>query len=140
MSAHPVNSFDIGHPRLDESRRIIVVSDIHGDIHCFQGLLKKIRLQPSDQLILLGDLVERGPESLATLRYAMSLRDQCRLYPVLGNHDFWHMWIDGTDPAGDEQTLQFLLRQKAAARRGLILDMCDELGAELRPEDRKSVV
>lgn len=132
MSTMENNTFHVDHPRLDESRRIIVVSDIHADLECFRGLLAKLRLRREDQLILLGDLVERGPESLATLRFAMGLRDKCRLYPVLGNHDFWHLWVDGMDPAGDEGTLRYLLRQKAAARRGLILDMCDELGAELR--------
>ena len=131
MSTGEINTFNIEHPRLDESRRIIVISDVHGDLACLQGLLEKIHLRSDDQLILLGDMTGRGPESLATLRYAMELRSRCRLYPVMGNHDFWHMWVDGMDPTGDEQTLRYLLRRRAAGRRNLILEMCDELGVEL---------
>ncbi len=134
-----MNTFSVSHPRLDDSRRIIVISDIHGNLPYLQGLLRKIHLRPDDQLILLGDLVEKGPASLETLRYVLTLRDRCRLYPVLGNCDFWHLWVDGDDPRWfpadwDEQTLFHLVRQKASARRGLILDMCDELGISLRAD------
>ncbi|MBQ7737385.1 MAG: metallophosphoesterase [Oscillospiraceae bacterium] len=131
MNEEALKTFTIGRPRLDDRGRIIVISDIHGNLPYLEGLLAKLRLTREDQLILLGDLVEKGPESLATLRHILTLRDKCRLYPVLGNCDFWHLWVDEMDPAGDERTLGYLLRQKAAARRGLILDMCRELGTEL---------
>ena len=127
-----MNTFSVGHPRLDDSRRILVISDIHGNLAYLDGLLQKLRLRSDDQLVLLGDLVEKGPESLNTLRYILRLRDKCRLYPVLGNCDFWHLWVDENSSAWfdsdwDEQTLSHLLRQKATARSGLILDMCREL-------------
>jgi len=134
-----MNRFFVSHPRLDEGARIVVISDIHGNLPYLRGLLKKIRLRRDDQLVLLGDLVEKGPESLATLRFILSLREQCRLYPVLGNCDFWHLWVDGGDPSRfdeewDARTLGHLLRQRAVARSGLILDMCGELGVELRED------
>ena len=134
-----MNTFAVSHPKLDDSRRIIAVSDIHGNLPYLEGLLDKIRLRSDDQLILLGDIVEKGPESLATLRYCMDLRERCRLYPVVGNCDFWHLWVDGSDEVWfddqwDERTLAHLLHQKATARRGLILDMCAELGIRLSPD------
>ena len=134
MNEDALKTFSVGHPRLDDSARIIVISDIHGNLPYLQGLVRKLHLRAGDQLVLLGDLVEKGPESLATLRYIISLRSVCRVYPVLGNCDFWHLWVDGADPAGDGSTLRHLLSQKESARSGLILDMCAELGTELRPD------
>lgn len=52
-------------------------------------LLKKIRFNTDvDQLWVAGDVVNRGPDSLNTLRYLFDLRDNCQI--VLGNHDL-HM-------------------------------------------------
>lgn len=114
--------------------RTIVISDVHGNLACLRGLLDKLALAPSDRLILLGDLVERGPESLATLRYALSLRSRCRLWGVLGNWDLWHLWADGTDPKWDEWVRGYLLRRKNTPCRGLVLEMCREAGIELAPD------
>ena len=114
--------------------RTIVISDVHGNLACLRGLLDKLALAPSDRLILLGDLVERGPESLATLRYALSLRSRCRLLGVLGNWDLWHLWADGTDPKWDEWVRGYLLRRKNTPCRGLVLEMCREAGIELAPD------
>ena len=129
-----MNTYSVAHPALSDSSRIIVISDIHGNLPYLQGLLTKLRLRRDDQLVLLGDLVEKGPESLPTLRFILSLRERCRLYPVLGNCDFWHLWVDGNDADWDRHTISHLLHQKATARSGLILEMCAEAGLELRED------
>ena len=57
---------------LPEGRRIIAVSDIHGHLSLLKALLEKIRYKPGDDLLfLVGDTVEKGPDSLGTLRYVM---------------------------------------------------------------------
>ncbi len=62
------------------------IGDLHGCLTPFKKLLKKIAFDPQqDTLWLTGDLVNRGPESLQTLRYIYSLRE--RIIVVLGNHD-----------------------------------------------------
>ena len=63
--------------------RLIAVGDIHGCHHEFAELLDTLELREGDRLILLGDLVNRGPDSckvidLARERNALSL---------LGNHE-----------------------------------------------------
>ena len=68
-------------------RRIIVVSDIHGNLPFFQALMDKIELTPEDILILLGDLLEKGRDSLALLRRLMALAKTHNLFPVCGNCD-----------------------------------------------------
>lgn len=63
--------------------RIIAIGDIHGCHQEFAELLERLELQKDDRLILLGDLVNRGPDSckvidLARAHHALSL---------LGNHE-----------------------------------------------------
>ena len=63
-----------------------LIGDIHGCYAEFTALLEKVNFDPStDELWLTGDLVARGPDSLAVLRKVKSLGDSVRL--VLGNHD-----------------------------------------------------
>lgn len=62
------------------------VGDIQGCYGEFRALLARIRFQPErDRLWLVGDLVNRGPHSLAVLRAVVELGDAA--VTVLGNHD-----------------------------------------------------
>lgn len=65
---------------------IYLVGDIQGCYSELQALLKQVSFNTStDQLYLAGDLVARGPDSLATLRFVRSLNQSAKI--VLGNHD-----------------------------------------------------
>ena len=72
---------------LPPERRVLVISDIHGNLPFFKGVLSAARYTPDDVLVLLGDLVEKGPDSLATLRYIMALAERNTVYCVRGNCD-----------------------------------------------------
>lgn len=62
------------------------VGDLQGCLKPFKKLLKQVSFDPhNDKLWLTGDLVNRGPESLKTLRFIYEMRD-C-VITVLGNHD-----------------------------------------------------
>lgn len=62
------------------------VGDIHGCFDEFKNLLGHIGFQPGrDDLFLTGDLINRGPKSLETLRWVLAHTDSVRF--VLGNHD-----------------------------------------------------
>lgn len=63
--------------------RVAVLSDVHGNLAAFEAALADARAQSPDQIILAGDYVNGGPDSLACFQLALSLG-----YPVLrGNHE-----------------------------------------------------
>ncbi len=63
--------------------RLIAVGDIHGCAVEFAELLDKLQLQRGDRLVLLGDLINRGPDSRLVLDLARAARARC----LLGNHE-----------------------------------------------------
>ena len=65
---------------------VYAVGDLQGCLQPLKCLLKRVAFNPAvDTLWLVGDLVNRGPESLETLRFLYGMRDS--LVCVLGNHD-----------------------------------------------------
>lgn len=71
--------------------RRVVVGDIQGCSEQLDALLVKVDLGSADQLYSVGDLVNRGPASLAVLRRLRELRARI----VLGNHDLKLLRVAG---------------------------------------------
>lgn len=64
--------------------RHITVGDIHGCIEEFKALLDQVKYRPGeDDLILLGDLLDRGPDPAAVVRFAREQQARC----IRGNHE-----------------------------------------------------
>jgi serine/threonine protein phosphatase 1 len=67
--------------------RTIAIGDIHGCSAAFDALLRVLRVAPEDTLVMLGDYINRGPDSRGVLDRLLELEQRCRLVPILGNHD-----------------------------------------------------
>lgn len=68
--------------------RRCVISDIHGCYDEFNALLKQVHYDPSqDELILLGDYVDRGPKSKQVIEQIINLRQEHQIVVLKGNHD-----------------------------------------------------
>ena len=95
------------------------VGDIQGCYGELRGLLDRIGFDPvADNLWLVGDLVNRGPESLSVLRYVKALGDQAVV--VLGNHDLHLLALAaGNEKHAKKSNLEEIL---AAPDRDDILD------------------
>ena len=73
--------------QLPAGRRVLAVSDIHGNLPFLKGVLSAAGYGKEDVLVLVGDLVEKGPDSLAALRYIMDLAAENEVYCLRGNCD-----------------------------------------------------
>lgn len=70
------------------NRRTIVVGDIHGCFEALMELMSRVSFAPGvDDLILVGDLVDRGPKSGEVVRWAMKVGARM----TLGNHEEKHL-------------------------------------------------
>jgi serine/threonine protein phosphatase 1 len=67
--------------------RTIAIGDIHGCSAAFHALLEAIRPRPDDTIVTLGDYINRGPDSKGVIERLINLAHQCRLVPLLGNHE-----------------------------------------------------
>ena len=88
---------------LDDGNSVWVIGDIHGHLETFQALIERLNLskgsQPiyqkknprkywpsplGDHVICLGDLIDRGPDSLGVLKL---VEDSENIHSIRGNHD-----------------------------------------------------
>ena len=94
-------------------QKIFVVGDIHGCLEKLVTLMDKIPIDYNqDQLIFIGDYIDRGPSSFEVVRYLIELKN---LKPdtifIKGNHeDMLQNYLDGSDRFtyqlnGGQQTL-----------------------------------
>jgi bis(5'-nucleosyl)-tetraphosphatase (symmetrical) len=87
-----------------------LVGDIQGCCDAFERLLAEIGFSPSrDHLVVLGDLVNRGPRSLATLQRLRALGSAATC--LLGNHDLHLLAVaHGVRPAHATDTFDDILQ------------------------------
>lgn len=68
--------------------RTLIVGDVHGCLQELDQLLATVEYRRGDdQLVFVGDLVDRGPDSAGVVRRARELDAVC----VLGNHEWKHL-------------------------------------------------
>ncbi|MBL6921047.1 MAG: serine/threonine protein phosphatase [Akkermansiaceae bacterium] len=94
--------------------RTLAIGDIHGCLDVLKLMWKTIDPQPEDQIIFMGDYVDRGPDSKGVIDYLIGLEKEFNIVFLTGNHEekFFLSHIDKTDLAhwlavwGGEATLE----------------------------------
>ena len=66
------------------ARYTYVISDIHGQFDAFMKMLDKIEFGYDDEMYILGDVIDRGPQSLECIKWIM---EQDNILTLLGNHE-----------------------------------------------------
>ncbi|MDN3016853.1 metallophosphoesterase family protein [Paenibacillus sp. BSR1-1] len=87
-------------------KRKFAISDIHGELDLLITLLNAADFNPSmDQLVFVGDLIDRGPDSVGVIKCVKKLKEQNpeNIFVILGNHEIMmrqyifggksHMWL-----------------------------------------------
>lgn len=79
--------------------RLLAIGDIHGNLAKLKKLIERVHLKPDDKLVLLGDYIDRGPDSKGVVDYLIRLKN---LYPqtvfLRGNHE--QMLLDALSEIG----------------------------------------
>lgn len=100
--------------------RTIVIGDVHGMLDELLALVDKLDVRPSDRVIFLGDLVDKGPDSLGVLHYVKENGWEV----VCGNHEESSMRLFAkAEKAGTWEGLS--KAEKEPWLRGLTQDLVD---------------
>lgn len=121
---------DVEQVSLDSYERAIVISDIHGDLRLLTQLLENVSFSKRDALFIGGDLCEKGPNSLAVVRYLKKLQaNHPAVFVLKGNGDILieHVW------KGNEAVFDYLKEQPFS----LLHDLLREKNYSL--EDRTTI-
>lgn len=69
------------------SGRMLAIGDIHGCEVALDGVIKQIKPTAADTLVILGDVIDRGPNSARCIEMLISVAKACNLILVMGNHE-----------------------------------------------------
>ena len=77
---------------------IYVMSDIHGCAKAFLKMMKEISFTDKDELYILGDIVDRGPDFLTVFNY---IQKHPNIHLLMGNHEKMMMEFINAENAKD---------------------------------------
>ncbi len=66
--------------------RTIFIGDVHGCLEELKQLIQKLNIK-SDRVILLGDLINRGPDSVGVVKFVYENQFEC----LMGNHEYEYL-------------------------------------------------
>lgn len=81
------------------------IGDVHGHADALEALWRTIAPKPDDTLVMLGDSIDRGPDSDRVLDLLLNWSTRVRLVPLRGNHE--QMMLDARD--GGEPMCRWVL-------------------------------
>lgn len=119
----------IQHIDAEPGQRILAVSDIHGHLDRLHQLLRQLDYRADDILVIVGDLIEKGPESLRVVQYVMDLAKQHPVYVSMGNVDLGRILkADDDSPEGVADWAGFLAWAERTWGGSLFSEMLADMG------------
>jgi serine/threonine protein phosphatase 1 len=76
---------EMTHPA--DKMRTLAIGDIHGCHTALDTLLKEVKPTPADQIVFLGDYIDRGPSSRQVIETLLELKKSCSTVFICGNHE-----------------------------------------------------
>ncbi len=70
-----------------DNYRIIAISDVHGHHNHLKELIDKVNLRDDDYLVIIGDFINKGPDSYKTYKLVKKLLERSNTYVLKGNHE-----------------------------------------------------
>lgn len=67
--------------------RNIIIGDVHGCLDELKELINKLELSSADHLFFIGDLIDKGPDSVGVVKYVYELSKLYSTVLILGNHE-----------------------------------------------------
>lgn len=67
-----------------------IVGDVHGCLEELSELIEKINPSKTDEVVFVGDLVDKGPDSAGVVKKVRGLKRYCQVVLVKGNHEEKH--------------------------------------------------
>ena len=86
------------------NRRGFAVGDIHGCDRAFDVLVEQMSLGSNDFVVVLGDAIDRGPNSRGVVEKLIEVDQACQLIYVMGNHE--EMLLNALDGRGREEWIR----------------------------------
>lgn len=124
----------VAYAHLSQYQRTIVLSDIHGDKEGFLGVLRQTGFDSGDALIIVGDILEKGSQSLDLLHTVMNLAEKGSVYVTAGNNDtIFSEWygneVTDRDIHGYMSTHENIILREMAEEMGMGWQTLDEIQA-----------
>ncbi|WP_026677676.1 metallophosphoesterase family protein [Fictibacillus gelatini] len=126
-------------------KRTLAISDIHGELKKFEQLLEKVNYNSSvDQLILLGDYVDRGEDSSGVVEKVIQLKENGAVV-LKGNHDDMlvramngdkKVWDNWTIRNGGQSTLKSYQYSLSIEQGEIIATVNEHTKSELMEEHK----
>ena len=69
---------------IDSGNSCWIIGDIHGYSETFNQLVGKLNLRAKDIVVCLGDLIDKGPDSLQVLK---TVEESSQIFTIRGNHE-----------------------------------------------------
>jgi serine/threonine protein phosphatase 1 len=67
--------------------RTLAIGDIHGCDIALEVLLRELKIMPEDTVVVLGDVIDRGPDSRRCIKQLLELKTRCQFLHIMGNHE-----------------------------------------------------